>query len=560
MRPSKFGRAFAISLCLLYSASSGWAEKPHPSLVNPATAKCETCHAAIIKGKVHPVLDAGCDNCHAFSKKEGKSFVGLSAEGNALCAQCHEEQAKRAALPKPHMPIDDCASCHVPHASEQDRLLSSALPDLCLDCHDKEETKKLHKGQPIHATTCVVCHDPHGNDKPKFLTGKVLHPPFAEYSCESCHRATRTKDARLISKVPELCYACHSDLEAKFKGASVHGPVARGECTKCHSPHMAGQAKLVRDRSPKLCYGCHPSIEKAVKANAHAPAKDDCGTCHGTHATGKPHLLLDEMMGGPGIASLCANCHEEAKLKAKHLGADMEKLNCTGCHDPHGSTQKHLLNAASVHPPFAEGCENCHSEGTALSEKDPDLCFMCHDGIKEAVAKAKVPHPALDMGCTSCHTPHASGQAHLIKGPQVKVCGECHAMDYPIYHGIIEIAGCQVCHEPHGGANPKLLKKSGNDLCLDCHDRQARSNLLRDSAGGGKIPNILLSNDKLTGHPVSKHPVLGKPDGKKSVTLPTGMDQVTCLSCHSPHGGKTARLFAFEKETQYDLCSVCHKK
>jgi predicted CXXCH cytochrome family protein len=265
------------------------------------------------------------------------------------------------------------------------------------------------------------------------------------------------------------------------------------------------------------------------------------------------------MMGGPGIASLCANCHaEDAKLKAKHLGADMKKLDCTGCHDPHGSSQKHLLNATSVHPPFTEGCENCHSEGTALSEKDPDLCFMCHDGVKEAAAKAKVPHPALDVGCTSCHTPHVSSQTHLIKGPQAQVCGECHSMDHPFLHGVINAVGCQACHEPHGGANPKLLKKSGNDLCLDCHSAEGKDSPLRAQVRG-KVPLIGLNGTRTAGHPVVTHPVTGKPANKRPIFMPKGMEAMSCLSCHNPHGGKTAGLFAYEKGSYEELCSVCHQ-
>jgi predicted CXXCH cytochrome family protein len=549
----------ALLLLLFPAAALAVRDGVHPSLVDPAKTKCETCHAEVLSGKIHPVMEAGCDNCHAFAKREGQWIVSLSAEGKDLCAQCHEEQGKRAALSKPHMPVDDCSNCHVPHASEQVPLLSASLPDLCLGCHDKDETKAKHKGQPVHATNCGQCHDPHGNDKPKFLTGKVMHPPFNEGACESCHRPTRSQQVRFISKVPALCYACHTDLEKKFKGTSVHGPVAKGECTQCHDPHMAGQAKLVKERSPQLCFGCHPAIEQALKANAHAPAKDDCGVCHGTHATGRPHLLLDAMMGGPGIQSLCANCHAaDPKWKAKHLGADPSKLDCTGCHDPHGSTQKHLLNMASIHPPFTEGCGTCHSEGTGLAEKDPDLCFMCHDGIKEAASKAKAPHPALDMGCTSCHTPHVSAEPHLIKGPQVQVCGECHSMEHPFMHGVIASVGCQACHEPHGGSGPKLLKQAGNKLCLDCHGVN-----VKPGPAGTEPPRqgrpIALSQDLTRGHPVVQHPVAGKPAFRRKVWMPKGMEEMSCLSCHNPHGGKNPKLFAFDQEDQYALCAVCHQ-
>ena len=546
---------------LLWIAGTVWAqEKPHPALVDPAKAKCETCHAALLEGNVHDAVKMGCDGCHTLQNKDDKTVASMTASGKDLCLTCHDGMKDLDKKKAPHSPVEDCENCHVPHASKEKHLLKAALPDLCLGCHDAEEMKtKVHKGQPVHGTTCVGCHNPHGSDIGKMLSGTMQHRPFQEGTCGACHRTTRTRQARLVSSPPGLCYACHPALETQFKDVSVHAPVRNGECAKCHEPHLANRPKLLRASAPELCFGCHPEIRDLLAANPHAPAKKDCGTCHAVHASPNEHLLLGGKMTGGAVSTLCAGCHDLAKLKPGHRGADMGKLECTSCHNPHGSKGKHLMNTTAVHPPYQDGCDSCHSEGTGLSEKQPTLCFMCHDALEKQIKAAKVQHRALDSGCTACHSPHDSQYAHLLKGPQVKVCGECHAMKFPYYHGIIQSSGCQICHEPHGGSGAKLLKASGNDLCLSCHDADRAENPLRKQ-GGDKAPLLQLSKDKKLGHPVAAHPVAGKPKGRKPVELPKGMDTMSCLSCHSPHGGRSPQLFVLDKERKDDLCLVCHKK
>jgi predicted CXXCH cytochrome family protein len=546
---------------LLCAAGAAWAqEKPHPALVDPASAKCETCHASLLEGTVHEAVKMGCDGCHAVRNKEDHTVVAPVASGRDLCLTCHDGLKDLDKKKAPHSPVEDCGNCHLPHASREKHLLKAALPDLCLECHDREEMKtKVHKDQPVGGTDCIGCHGPHGTDFPHMIAGSVQHRPFKDGTCEACHRPTRTKQVRLVSKQPGLCFACHSDLEAKFKGAGVHAPVGEGNCTACHNPHATGRAKLLKDARPQLCFSCHPDIKDLLAAGPHAPAQKDCGACHAVHASSRPHLLAEGKMTGPAVSTLCAGCHDLAKLKPGHRGADMGKLDCASCHNPHGSKGRHLLNTGAVHPPFQEGCDSCHGEGTALNEKEPTLCFMCHDEVEKQVKSAKVAHKALDSGCTACHTPHDSRYAHLFKGPQTEVCGACHEMKFTRYHGIIGAVGCQACHEPHGGGGAKLLKASGNALCLSCHDAESAENPALAKAGI-KVRRIQLSKDKKMGHPIGGHPVDGKPQGRKAVTLPGGATAVSCLSCHNPHGGKTAMMFISNKERNDELCLVCHKK
>lgn len=530
----------------------------HPSLPDPSKTRCITCHQNLVIGKVHPIVEEGCENCHEMNQKEGKTSVSLIQEGNSLCFMCHPEKENWEERKSPHPALEDCTTCHNPHASPNPSLLKDELPSLCFSCHDKKTIKKeIHKEQPVHATLCITCHNPHGNDEPHALKEKKRHPPFDEASCLACHRKTRTRKARFRVKQPDLCYACHSDKEETFDKTYQHKPLQEGKCTACHDPHQSSQQAFLQQNPPDLCFRCHPEVKEALKHHPHPPAEEDCFTCHDPHASNRPHLLQEDMLEGDN-STLCAQCHDWEDLKPKHLSKEMEGLACTLCHNPHGSPKKHLIQATSIHPPFEEGCDTCHEDGQ-LVEEIPDLCYMCHDAIQEVVESASIPHPALEEGCTVCHFPHASPQKFLFRGSQIEVCGECHDMKYPFYHGVIQKVGCQACHEPHGGKKAKLLKEEGNHLCLACHDTEMKESPLAKNTPAN-TPKVPLSKDKTRGHPILGHPVEGKPTGVRKVTLPPGEESLSCLSCHNPHGGANPNLYIQNKRLRYELCIICHPK
>jgi predicted CXXCH cytochrome family protein len=63
--------------------------------------------------------------------------------------------------------------CHGSHKSVSPKLLLDSGDQLCLNCHN---------GQDIYATTyhsdaltsaCVSCHNPHGSDQEHLLTSKT---------------------------------------------------------------------------------------------------------------------------------------------------------------------------------------------------------------------------------------------------------------------------------------------------------------------------------------------------------------------------------------------------
>ncbi|MHB8798368.1 MAG: cytochrome c3 family protein [Thermoanaerobaculia bacterium] len=550
----------------------------HPTLVDPAKAKCETCHEEILRPKVkHAAAEGDCSSCHEFRRADGKTTVQLTAEIPALCLACHDSlrAAAEGTLKALHAPVSDCTSCHRPHASDDAHLLNAPVKQVCAACHTAEDVNEGHP-IPVSRADCLSCHLPHGGDENGFLAGSVRHVPFEERSCDACHRKGRGTKARFQQEGGALCFACHSDVGESIGEGVVHTALKRGQCTGCHDPHLSSQQKLLKAPGNETCSSCHPMVAaKASADGAHAPARKDCTTCHDAHRSENEALLRSP------VPALCLECHspKEKTLAAKHLGADLAKTDCSSCHDPHGSKQKHLLSAGSLHAPFESGCDTCH-EGTTtkLVEKDTRaLCLACHGDVADAAAKAAVPHAAMEGECTVCHTPHASAQAKLLRAPGGEVCIGCHGDQITkpgeVEHGVIGLFGCQSCHLPHGGANAKMLRTIGNDLCSGCHlDRlvEPAADGTITLPGGAKLDavrakalsRIALDSERAKDHPQQNHPVTGTMrDGKRN-PLARGVvgKDLSCSSCHSPHMGRSRALFVGGAESASQLCLQCHPK
>ena len=114
------------------------------------------------------------------------------------------------------------------------------------------------------------------------------------------------------------------------------------------------------------------------------------------------------------------------------------------------------------HPPAEDnGCNNCHEidKSYALIEKQPTLCFNCHDDFSK---KFKELHgPVMVGNCTACHDPHKSEYKPLIKLPGQELCYYCHQKEAVLKNDIHSGIGdtkCWDCHSPHGGSERTFMK------------------------------------------------------------------------------------------------------
>ena len=61
------------------------------------------------------------------------------------------------------------------------------------------------------------------------------HNPVLEKGCDACHPSPDSKTPFAASeKGGKLCYQCHDDAELKAGGTVLHNPFSEGECLSCH--------------------------------------------------------------------------------------------------------------------------------------------------------------------------------------------------------------------------------------------------------------------------------------------------------------------------------------
>ena len=230
---------------LLLAVAAGAAPKDHPSLVNPEKTDCSNCHAELMSNPVvHAAAKDGCLQCHEFSKQEKKTLVAPVAVGIELCTMCHSELAGAAAgkVAAPHYPVtDSCTGCHNPHSTKEPKLVISPLPALCLTCHDAATIDPAH-GKSVSRGDCRSCHLPHGGPNAKLLRAANQHAPFADKTCQSCHK--RGGVGRGDKGSAKVCFACHTDQQEAFGKGVIHTVVKQGKCEGCHDPHLSDQQPL----------------------------------------------------------------------------------------------------------------------------------------------------------------------------------------------------------------------------------------------------------------------------------------------------------------------------
>ena len=438
---------------------------------------------------------------------------------------------------------------------------------------------QLEKG--TDTPQCIECHE----DKTK---GKNIHPAVG-LGCLTCHLIRNTTDTTRVNlktaRIATLCFECHADKQPTAANLrQLHAPAVQ-DCLKCHDPHTSTNDHLLLKptsggKAENLCLGCH---EKGVnvpdKGSRHAALDMGCDACHVTHKVGEIGKQEFDFHLTKAVPELCLGCHDtkDAKLAAAHQGQPFAGATCTSCHDPHDSKSPKLLQKY-LHPPFAEkSCDTCHQAAkdgkvvlTQASAKE--ICVTCHSDKAEQIEKAKVQHPGAAGDCTDCHNPHAGKYPRFVRPNPAAACEACHTDEAEIHktqkvlHPPAFKQGCSVCHMPHGGDREHLLRAETNNLCLTCHGPNAKGEKVADSTdisifdGAVRLPENYLSqvfvlrlDDKGLGHPQERHPVGGVLDP----TDPQKLKMITCLSCHTPHGGGQ-HLLVPATDKSGSLCAQCH--
>ena len=268
--------------------------------------------------------------------------------------------------------------------------------------------------------------------------------------------AAQSKEAAPADFVgAETCATCHDEV-AKGFASNPHNRLALQHggtgvtCEGCHGPggeHVAGGGDVTKIFNPAKasakdvdakCLGCHQGKHSNFERSAHGEANVSCVSCHSVHAGADPEHLLKAAQ-----PTLCFQCHTDVKPQFSmpfHHKVNEGLVQCTDCHDPHGTFGKKAL-LSSVQQDMV--CTKCHTEtaGPFVYE---------HNVVKTE-------------GCTACHTPHGGPNPRLLNRANVNtICLQCHSPSTnfttglpigPSHNQQAQYQSCIICHTNIHGSN-----------------------------------------------------------------------------------------------------------
>ncbi|HXG58235.1 MAG TPA: DmsE family decaheme c-type cytochrome [Thermoanaerobaculia bacterium] len=278
---------------------------------------------------------------------------------------------------------------------------------------------------------------------PREVNWTALNPAFA--------------DAGFV-KDPSVCLTCHEESITKYRHttharafkASPRTPLEALDCEACHGPrsrHVENPGdelafgRMTAEGRSAVCLQCHEAgnEQKHWLASAHRSNGVACTDCH---------LVMERrsntaLLGARDQASVCYACHADVRgqmQKISHHPVREGKMECTSCHNPHGSAGPAMMRRATI----TDTCYSCHAD-----KRGPFL----------------FEHPPARENCATCHDAHGSNNPTLLLARGSFLCTQCHAygghINVPRYNRTSTAygSGCVNCHiAPHGSNHPSGAK------------------------------------------------------------------------------------------------------
>jgi len=282
------------------------------------------------------------------------------------------------------------------------------------------------------------------------------HPAYVgSETCQGCHEDrydefAKTRMGRLFLKHPRTareklgCEGCHGPGQAHVDAGGGRGvggmisfakddptPVAKRNaiCLQCHQ----GKARLFWEGSPHdnrglACTNCHMVMQDVLEGPPGLPrqglTKPDAGLAKAT------------------VIEVCRQCHlrqANEQMYSSHMPVREGKMDCTSCHNPHGTVTQKLLKANSLN----------------------DVCFQCHADKRGPFLWE---HPPVVESCANCHQPHGSNHENMLVLPKPRLCQNCHIesrhptephTEVPVPDEFVAFRSCVTCHyNIHGSNHP----------------------------------------------------------------------------------------------------------
>ena len=259
----------------------------------------------------------------------------------------------------------------------------------------------------VGSETCLQCHLDQAKKMEPTRHGRILltqgaaRTDIQRHGCEACHgpsskhvedptnpaghiRFGKTSAQSVVSQ-NAVCLQCHSKGRRMFWQGSPHE--TRGlACTTCHSVKRpkSRNAQMTAATQHKLCTQCHAVAGAAFQSFAHMPIREgkmQCSSCHDPHGT-----VTEKLIKGISVNETCYRCHAEFAGPFLWEHAPVRE-DCLTCHKAHGSNNVRMLTIRA-----------------------PRLCLQCHnDPHRTAALSNLADRRVLGRSCVGCHvTVHGS--------------------------------------------------------------------------------------------------------------------------------------------------------
>jgi predicted CXXCH cytochrome family protein len=240
---------------------------------------------------------------------------------------------------------------------------------------------------PAAAEECLDCHELAAISP----GGTVVHPPFGEKDCGSCHADHGDQERLLLTEEGNaLCAQCHGFTEQAFLAAHHKiAPTGKATCVGCHDPHRSPNRRLLR-------------------SELHAPVK--AGTCEKCHRSdGKLRIPINR--------DFCFLCHERAAFARPVAHDPVRKARCLDCHDPHGGGRVRLLRGGYTLEREAQ-----------RGQKDYAICLTCHDRSRllEGTGAEKTRFADGERNLHALHVLATGRRSERAAGEKGLTCRNCH--------------------------------------------------------------------------------------------------------------------------------------
>ncbi len=307
-----------------------------------------------------------------------------------------------------------------------------------------------------------------------------LYAPLIVPSASSAESSSTTAEAEARPGYvgSETCAGCHEDVDKEFAETRMgrlflkHPRTAREKlgCEGCHGPGEAhvnegggkgvgGLISFAKDdphpvsERNAVCLQCHNRKNRLFwEGSQHDNRGLACTNCHmvmrNILAPGGPPIpefgltKPEAGLAKPTVTQVCRQCHlrqAASEMYNAHMPLREGKMDCTSCHNPHGTVTQKLLKGNSLN----------------------DVCFKCHADKRGPFLWE---HPPVVESCANCHSPHGSNHESMLVLPKPRLCQNCHIearhpteahTEQPIPDKFVAFRACVTCHyNVHGSNHP----------------------------------------------------------------------------------------------------------